>query len=600
VTSTGGRLLSGRYELGDLLGYGGMAEVFRGRDVRLGREVAVKVLRADLARDPAFLARFRREAQSAASLSHPSIVSVYDTGEDVDPAGSATVPFIVMEYVEGRTLRDLLRQEGRLLPRRAVEMVAEVCRALDYAHSQGIVHRDIKPGNVMLTRGGQIKVMDFGIARAATASQATVTQTAAVIGTAQYLSPEQARGEHTDGRSDVYSTGCLLYELLTGQPPFTGDSPVAVAYQHVREAPVPPSQLDPEISGDLDAVVLKAMAKNPANRYQTAGEMAGDLERVADGRRVVATPVLAPEARTTVLSPATTATTVLAPMAAAEQRVAAQRRRRIGYAALGFAVIAVIVVASLVTKSLLSSNTKLSLQTPNLVNRTEAEARKILSDDKLVVGHVDQRYDPTHASGIVLGQSPTANFKITQGTAVDLVVSKGTEMITVPADVIGQQERAVRNELTLAGFANTSPAYTVDPTKQAGTVIATNPSPGASVPKGTTIVLTVVSGKTTVPSVVGLDQAAASQKLQDAGLSAGTATEQPTDKATQIGKVISQDPTAGRSVDRGTAVNLVVGVAKPSPTPSPSPEPSPTESPTPVTPTDTASPVPSLSFSPTP
>ena len=238
--------LGGRYEIGELLGRGGMAEVHIGRDSRLGRTVAVKMLRPDLARDPSFQARFRREAHSAASLNHPAVVAVYDTGED-QFAGNP-VPYIVMEYVEGSTLRDLLASGSRLVPERALEIVDGVLAALAYSHQQGIVHRDIKPANVMLTAAGEVKVMDFGIARSLDDMSATMTQTSAVIGTAQYLSPEQARGEQVDARSDLYSTGCLLYELLTGRPPFVGDSPVSVAYQHVREEPVPPSQVDPDVS----------------------------------------------------------------------------------------------------------------------------------------------------------------------------------------------------------------------------------------------------------------------------------------------------------------------------------------------------------------
>src|SRR5579864_1766748 len=282
------RLLGGRYELDGVVGRGGMAEVYRARDIRLDRIVAVKTLREDLARDQTFQARFRREAQSAASLNHPSIVAVYDTGED--DSGSSHVPFIVMEYVDGQTIRDLLRGDRRLMPERALEITDGVLRALDYSHRHGIVHRDIKPGNVMLNRHGEIKVMDFGIARALSDAQATMTQTAQVIGTAQYLSPEQARGERVDSRSDLYSTGCLLYELLTGRPPFTGDSPVAIAYQHVRENPIPPSRVDPEVPPWADAIVLKAMAKSPADRYQTAADMRADLQRAASGLPVAAAP----------------------------------------------------------------------------------------------------------------------------------------------------------------------------------------------------------------------------------------------------------------------------------------------------------------------
>src|SRR5882757_7034237 len=280
------RLLGGRYELDGVVGRGGMAEVYRARDIRLDRIVAVKTLREDRAGDATFQARFRREAQSAASLNHPSIVAVYDTGEDM--AGPTHVPYIVMEFVDGRTIRDLLRDDRRLLPERALEITDGVLRALDYSHRHGIVHRDIKPANVMLTRSAEVKVMDFGIARAVSDAQATMTQTAQVIGTAQYLSPEQARGERVDARSDLYSTGCLLYELLTGRPPFTGDSPVAIAYQHVKEDPVPPSHVDPEVPPWADAIVLKAMQKDPADRYQSAGEMRNDIQRALSGMPIAA------------------------------------------------------------------------------------------------------------------------------------------------------------------------------------------------------------------------------------------------------------------------------------------------------------------------
>ena len=306
------RLLSNRYEIGDTLGYGGMSEVHRGRDIRLGRDVAVKVLRADLARDPTFQLRFRREAQNAAALNHPAIVAVYDTGETESENGP--LPYIVMEYVDGRTLRDIVKSEGPLSPRRAMEVMADASAALDFSHRHGIVHRDVKPANIMITRSGAVKVMDFGIARALADGQAAVTQTAAVIGTAQYLSPEQARGESVDARSDVYAAGCVLFELLTSEPPFTGDSPVAVAYQHVREDPRKPSDVNQTVPASLDAVVLKALSKNPANRYQSAAEMRADLVRVLSGQRPKAPMVMSEEERTAMMaSPPSSSTEVFSP-----------------------------------------------------------------------------------------------------------------------------------------------------------------------------------------------------------------------------------------------------------------------------------------------
>src|SRR5215208_5160744 len=288
---TGSGTVGDRYQLGELLGRGGMAEVRKGIDARLGRVVAVKRLRTDLASDSTFQARFRREAQSSASLNHPAIVAVYDTGEEPAADGVAQ-PYIVMEFVAGRTLRDILREGRKILPERALEITSGVLSALDYSHRAGIIHRDIKPGNVMLTPSGDVKVMDFGIARAISDAASSMTQTAAVVGTAQYLSPEQARGESVDSRSDVYSAGCLLYELLTGRPPFVGDSPVSVAYQHVRENPAPPSDHDDQLDAEIDAIVMKALAKRVEDRYQSAAAMKEDIDRFLAGRPVQAAPVL--------------------------------------------------------------------------------------------------------------------------------------------------------------------------------------------------------------------------------------------------------------------------------------------------------------------
>ncbi|HMT51528.1 MAG TPA: Stk1 family PASTA domain-containing Ser/Thr kinase, partial [Dietzia sp.] len=284
------RLLAGRYEIGEILGFGGMSEVHRGRDTVLGRDVAVKIMRPELARDATFYQRFRREAQNSASLNHPSIVAIYDTGEEHTADGD--LPYIVMEVVEGDTLRDIVKMDGPMEIDRALGVMADVCGALDFSHKKGIIHRDVKPANIMISRDGAVKVMDFGIARAVSDSTSTLTATSSVLGTAQYLSPEQARGETVDARSDLYSAGCVLYELVAGAPPFTGESPVAVAYQHVRESPRPPSAVNPDVTPYVDAVVMHAMAKNPENRYTSAGDMRTDLLAVLTGGRPSAPLVL--------------------------------------------------------------------------------------------------------------------------------------------------------------------------------------------------------------------------------------------------------------------------------------------------------------------
>jgi serine/threonine-protein kinase len=259
-------LFADRYELRETIGYGGMSALHRGVDTRLGRDVMVKIFRADMARGPQFQLRFRQAAQNAVALNHSAIVAVYDTGEVHSDLGSLL--YVVMEYVDGHTLREIVKTQGPMSQQRVIEVMSDVCAALDFTHKQGIIHRDVKPANIMISSAGAVKVMGFGIARAG------------VIGTAHYLSPEQARGEAVDTRSDVYSAGCVLFELLTGEPPFTGDTPVVVAYQHVGEDPRRPSELNPAISPALDAVVLKALTKNPANRYQSAAEMLAHLMRV--------------------------------------------------------------------------------------------------------------------------------------------------------------------------------------------------------------------------------------------------------------------------------------------------------------------------------
>ncbi|HEX5770245.1 MAG TPA: Stk1 family PASTA domain-containing Ser/Thr kinase, partial [Nocardioidaceae bacterium] len=382
--------IGGRYELGGLLGRGGMAEVRQGNDVRLGRIVAIKRLRTDLASDPTFQARFRREAQSSASLNHPSIVAVYDTGEEMSTDGTdVSQPYIVMEYVAGRTLREVLRDGRKILPERALEITSGVLSALDYSHRAGIVHRDIKPANVMLTPSGDVKVMDFGIARAVADASSTMTQTAAVVGTAQYLSPEQARGETVDSRSDVYSTGCLLYELLTGRPPFVGESPVSVAYQHVREPAAPPSTLDPDLPPEIDAIVMKALAKPVEERYQSAAAMRADIERFLAGKPVVAPAVAAAGASTTFL-PEDRQSETTSVFAGGSLPEAEEKRKRWPIVLLALGILGLLIAAAVAGPMLFSSAPQAS-SVPNVVNMTPKQAERALEEAGLTLGQVDNQ-----------------------------------------------------------------------------------------------------------------------------------------------------------------------------------------------------------------
>ncbi len=445
--------LGGRYELGELLGHGGMADVRKATDLRLGRAVAVKMLRTDLATDATFQARFRREAQSAASLNAPSVVAVYDTGED--ELDGVRVPYIVMEYVEGQTLRELLREGQRLMPNRALEITAGVLGALEYSHRQGIIHRDIKPANVMLATNGDVKVMDFGIARAVADSGATMTQTANVLGTAQYLSPEQARGETVDARSDVYSTGCLLYELLTGRPPFQGESPVAVAYQHVRENPLPPSTLNPDIGGEADAIVMKALTKNPANRYQSAAEMRADINRALQGVTVAAPPVMA--------EPMTQ------PLTAITDPEPEEKSRKGAYVALVIGVLIALALLGVGAWALMGGETK-NVAVPDVVGDRLPQAESTLTDAGFETQVETQTSD--ERKNTVLTQNPAGDTEAEEGSTVTLVVSAGPEQVEVP-DVVGLSQQTAIDKVQQEGLlVDTEP---VDSDQAAGTVISTDP-----------------------------------------------------------------------------------------------------------------------------
>ncbi|MEP7021392.1 MAG: Stk1 family PASTA domain-containing Ser/Thr kinase, partial [Pseudonocardiales bacterium] len=543
-------------ELGELIGYGGMAEVHRGRDIRLGREVAIKVLRADLARDPSFLNRFRREAQAAAGLNHPSIVSVYDTGDGVADA----LPYIVMEYVQGRTLRDVVKSEGRLPIRRAMEIVADVCGALDFSHRNGIVHRDIKPANVMITEAGAVKVMDFGIARALADNSATVTQTASVIGTAQYLSPEQARGELVDARSDVYSTGCLLYELVTGAPPFQGDSPVAVAYQHVRETAMAPSGRNPEVPPAVDSIVMKALAKNQLNRYQTAGEMRTDLQRALANQPVSAESVMSDADRTHFI-----ARTPPPPVAVVHRdndyrREPDERRNGLVWLAVVVALLLVIGAATYAIFVLGKTTVAKTYAVPAIVGQLPGPAADALTKAHLRPVKGDDTNGPcvdgaTVAKGKVCVVDPTPGSELKDGSTV-------TYQLYTPATVqvplvVGLQANAAVTALHKVGLKATQKP--IDDPAPAGQVVKQSQEQFASVAPGTTIVLSVSTGKVKLIDVTGKKQGDAKTALNTAGWANVNDTQTTvTHILRKDGTVASMNPLPGIAYAQSQQINLVI------------------------------------------
>ena len=567
------RLLGGRYELDGVVGRGGMAEVYRARDIRLDRIVAIKTLRTDLARDQTFQARFRREAQSAASLNHPSIVAVYDTGEDM--ATGVPVPYIVMEYVDGRTVRDLLQEGHRLLPERTLEIIDGVLRALEYSHQAGIVHRDIKPGNVMVTRNGDIKVMDFGIARAMSDAQATMTQTAQVIGTAQYLSPEQARGDRVDARSDLYSAGCLLYELLTGRPPFTGDSPVAIAYQHVRENPIPPSRVDPDIPLWADAIVLKAMAKSPGDRYQSAAEMRADLQRAASGMPVAApTRMDAYGSRTQRMGADTMlaagATSQIPPVDYDDYEDYGRGHRGGGgshrWIPWVLGLVLVLAVVGGVAYYLLG-NSSGGNSVPLVDGLPVNQAQQLISQAHLQSTVVDQASAGV-TKGDVIKSNPSQGTNVAANSIVTLYVSSGAQQVTVPG-VVGSQLSAAEATLQRQGFQFVTKPDTTSTAPQ-GQVTQQSPQGNTQAPQGSTVTL-YYSGSVTVPTnLIGLPQASATAELTNQGFKVVPQTVLG-QAGTAPGTVWNVTPTPGTTVAPGSTVTIFVQPAAASPSAAPSP-----------------------------
>lgn len=561
--------LGDRYDVGQVIGRGGMAEVYEGTDRRLNRRVAIKVLRPDLARDPMFQERFRREAQSAAGLNHPNIVAIYDTGEDLigDGANQVSVPYIVMEFVDGVTLRHMLNNGPRILPERALEVIAGVLAALDYAHRHGIVHRDIKPANIMINTNGDAKVMDFGIARAMSDAATSVTATSAVMGTAQYLSPEQARGELVDARSDIYSSGCVLYELLTGVTPFTGDSPVAIAYQHVNEPPKPPSSLDNSIPSSLDSITLGALAKSPSNRYQTAAEMRSDVERSIAGMPIVsrqnhetqAIPTNAPTAAIPVVDGFPGTVAVVPPKTT---------NNKARWFFVGFATLFAASLIFLLGNNLFNTGPA-TVAVPNVKAKTVEEASLALTDAGLIVGTQTPQADDNAPKGTIIGQDPAAGELIEVGQAVNLIVSAGKDQTAVPDLVDLASTEDARLALTEARLV-LGKVTPQDSDKPEGTVISQLPAANSPVDIGTLVSITVSSGKVPVPNVVGSTQTDAKNTLLNAGFLVEVVFEE--NGAVAENTVIAQNPAAAAVTLKGTTVIIKVSklpiVVAPTPSPS--------------------------------
>ena len=508
------KIFNSRYEIGAMIGTGGMADVYIAEDLRLHRKVAVKILRSDLARDPAFVARFKKEALAAGGLNNPGIVAVFDSGEDGPNS------YIVMELVKGHTLRQVLQSDAEISQDEAVQIVAEILEALEYSHNEGIIHRDIKPGNIMITESGKVKVMDFGIARALDDIGATMTNTWSVVGTAQYLSPEQATGDSADARSDIYSVGCLMYELLVGRPPFIGDTPVSIAFQHVS-APLPaPSDINPDIDPNLDTIIKVALHKNPDDRYQDAGAMLADLRRAVRGEQV---------------------TTKI--------RKTSPRKRLI---AIGGVVVALVVIAgsTLLTRS--HAPVAPSLQVPNVVGLTEAQARALLPNFTI---NIQSGPSSTIPKGRISGQVPLADSKVIPGSSITLTESSGAGNTSVPINLVGLSLADARSALTAVGLS-VAQTVSMDSNQAPGTVLGVNPSPGSILQAGAGVVLQIASGSLQVPNLVGFTEVQAITTLTQAGFLVRTATA--FDSTQPLQTVLAQAPDAGTTQSIGSAVTITI------------------------------------------
>ncbi|HMX06517.1 MAG TPA: Stk1 family PASTA domain-containing Ser/Thr kinase [Microthrixaceae bacterium] len=636
------RVLGDRYEIHQRLARGGMAQVYLARDRSLDRPVAVKELVPEFATDPSFVERFRREAQAAANLSHPNIVGVYDWGTQ-----DGTY-FIVMEYVDGPSLSQVIRRDGPLHPRRAAELAGEVAAALGFAHSRGVVHRDVKPGNVLLTATGQSKVTDFGIARALSSPDDDLTQAGSVMGTATYFSPEQAQGLPVDPRSDLYSLGVVLYEMVTGRPPFSGDTPLAIAYKHVQDQPAPPSTIVPEVPRGLEAIIMKLLQKRPDDRYPSAEALRADLNRYLDGdltaaeRALTGTAAGVAAAGVAAAGVAAAATTVqpavdpgtVQPIDDVDGGPDDAPKSRTGLFVGVIAVLLAILAGLLFWfASSLRSDT---VAVPALIGLPRAAAQKLLDDAGLEAKFTEEP-NATVAAGLVISQDPAAKTDVDKGSTVEVVVSTGVERVEVPdvvgkpraeaeaaltaaglkvtvneveseeaatgtviaqnpaartevdrdsmvtldvakspgeetvPDVAGQNLQNAQAQLRAAGFKIAATKEAASATVASGLVISTDPAGGTTAKKGAAVTITVSTGveQVSVPNVVGQTETNATNTLQGRGFNVDTSTKTVPAGDSDIGRVISQDPTSGKQADKGSTVKIVVGVAATSTTSTP-------------------------------
>ncbi|MFF7682497.1 Stk1 family PASTA domain-containing Ser/Thr kinase [Microbacterium sp. NPDC007973] len=513
------RVLSGRYRVDDLIGRGGMASVYRGYDQTLGRTVAIKILKADLAGDAAFRTRFRLEAQAASRMAHPTIVRVFDAGEDVEvgiDGQERPVPYIVMELVHGRLLKEIIA-EGSVPVDDALRYVDGILEALEYSHRAGVVHRDIKPGNVMITDAGRVKVMDFGIARAVSDSSSTVAETTAIVGTAAYFSPEQAKGESVDARADLYSTGVVLYELLTGRPPFRGETPVAVAYQHVSEAPLPPSEVNESIPRALDAIVLRALAKDPFQRPQDAAGFREALDETADGKAPTKRQMSALSNELYGPNPRQAAETArsLRQLSTDTTMRRTQPGPPVAWIWAGVTVLAVLLVAVLIWVMQIQPNDDVptnSFTVPNVVDMSYDRAVETLEAQELTANRVNEP-DASIAAGNVTRTTPDSGTTVASGQQVTVYVSTGPDTASVPS-LEGLSESEARSALQNAGLSVGSIRRTTDPALAAGTVISASAEADTQLAKGTAVNLVVASGQVVIVNYTGYTLDAAKRELE--------------------------------------------------------------------------------------